>query len=105
MEYQEVSSDELEEIVEGNSDEDFVILDVRTSQEFDQGHIPNAIQVDFYNPHFRDEIARLDKERTYYVVCRSGARSGKTCSMMSEMGFEQVYNLEGGMLRWSGDIE
>lgn len=103
MNYSEVSGDELEEILEGGQDE-FAILDVRTREEFDNGHIPNAIQIDFYRPEFREEIAKLEKDKTYYVVCRSGARSGKTCTIMSEMGFGRVYNLEGGMLQWSGDI-
>lgn len=104
MSYSEISGDELEEIISGGENE-YTILDVRTKKEYDDGHIPNAVQIDFYSPQFKDEIAKLQKDKTYYVVCRSGSRSGKTCGMMVELGFKRVFNLEGGMLRWTGDVE
>jgi rhodanese-related sulfurtransferase len=86
-------------------DDDSVILDVRTEDEYNEGIIPNAINIDFYKGQdFISELEKLDKNKNYFVYCRSGARSGKTCEMMNELGFENAYNLAGGILGWDGDI-
>jgi rhodanese-related sulfurtransferase len=87
------------------ADKNAVILDVRTDAEWDQGIIENAITIDFYKTaEFMAALEALDKNKNYYVYCRSGARSGKTCEMMNGLGIENAFNLEGGMLEWSGDI-
>ena len=87
-------------------DSNAVILDVRTDAEIARGIIPNAIHIDIYKGQlFVDEIEALDKSKNYYVYCRSGNRSGKACAIMLQLGFENAYNLEGGILRWEGDIE
>ena len=87
-------------------DSNAVILDVRTDAEVARGIIPNAIHIDIYKGQlFVDEIEALDKSKNYYVYCRSGNRSGKACAIMLQLGFENAYNLEGGILRWEGDIE
>lgn len=87
-------------------DPNAVILDVRTDAEVARGIIPNAIHIDIYKGQlFVDEIEGLDKSKNYYVYCRSGNRSGKACAIMLQLGFENAYNLEGGILRWQGDIE
>ena len=58
------------------------------------------------DPHdFLASIEKLDKSKSYFVYCRSGARSGQACQLMSQMGFSAVYNLEGGVLAWEGDLE
>ncbi len=83
-------------------DEDhYVILDVRTSDEYKEGHIENAKLIDFYEDNFKDEIAKLDKEKEYLVYCHSGGRSGKCMNMMGEMGFKNVYNMAGGIIDWT----
>ncbi len=87
-------------------DANAVILDVRTDAEVAAGIIPNAIHIDIYKGQlFVDEIEALDKSKNYYVYCRSGNRSGKACAIMLQLGFENAYNLEGGILRWEGDLE
>lgn len=87
-------------------DANAVVLDVRTDAEVARGIIPNAIHIDIYKGQlFVDEIEALDKSKNYYVYCRSGNRSGKACAIMLQLGFENAYNLEGGILRWEGDIE
>lgn len=87
-------------------DPNAVILDVRTDAEVARGIIPNAIHIDIYKGQlFVDEIEGLDKSKNYYVYCRSGNRSGKACAIMLQLGFENAYNLEGGILSWQGDIE
>lgn len=86
-------------------DANAVVLDVRTDAEVAGGIIPNAIHIDIYKGQlFVDEIEALDKSKNYYVYCRSGNRSGKACAIMLQLGFENAYNLEGGILRWEGEI-
>ncbi len=83
---------------EGNTD--FTILDVRTPDERTGGCIKNSLNVDFYNASFADELSKLDKSKTYLVYCRSGRRSGESVKLMEGMGFENVYNLDGGIGAW-----
>lgn len=86
-------------------DKNAVVLDVRTDNEVADGIIPNAIHIDIYKgQEFINELEDLDKEKNYYVYCRSGNRSGQACNIMEQLGFENAYNLEGGMLEWTGDV-
>ena len=78
----------------------FVILDVRTPGEFSEGHLANAINIDFYADTFRQEMNQLERGKTYLIYCRRGVRSDRTLRMMQEMGFRRVYNLLGGTTRW-----
>ena len=83
-----------------------VILDVRTEEEFESGYIAGAINLDIRGgAEFLASIEALDTSKAYFVYCRSGARSGKACQLMGQMGFETVYNLEGGVLAWEDDLE
>ncbi|RZT00181.1 rhodanese-like domain-containing protein [Aquimarina brevivitae] len=82
-----------------------VILDVRTEEEVEDGYIPGMINIDIRKGQdFLDEIEKLDKSKTYFVYCRSGARSGQACALMQQMGFDQTYNLEGGFMNWEGEV-
>ena len=88
-----------------NKDNDAVILDVRTSEEFEEGFIENAINIDIYKGQgFIYELENLDKNKNYYVYCKAGGRSAQACSIMKEMGFQNAFNLIGGMLNWKGKI-
>ena len=83
-----------------------VILDVRTVEEFESGYIKGALNMDIRGgADFIASVEALDKSKSYFVYCRSGARSGQACQLMSQMGFGDVYNLEGGVLAWEGDLE
>lgn len=85
------------------NDTNAVILDVRTAEEVDEGFIPEAIHLDIHKGQdFIDEIKKLDTEKSYYVYCRSGARSGQACSIMNQLGFDNAYNLIGGFSNWKG---
>ena len=87
------------------NDSNAVVLDVRTDDEVADGIIHNAINLDIYKgPEFIDALEDLDKSKSYYVYCRSGNRSGKACQIMEQLGFNKAYNLEGGMLQWTGDV-
>ena len=82
-----------------------VVLDVRTKEEFESGYIPNAINIDIQmGPSFIDEINSLDKNKFYYVYCRSGARSSQAVQLMRELGFNDTFNLLGGILEWEGEV-
>jgi rhodanese-related sulfurtransferase len=89
-------------ILNGNNVE---ILDVRTPDEYEEGHIPNAKNIDIYKGQgFLDEVNELDKSKEYYVYCRSGARSAQACALMQQQGFENTYNLQGGIMEWEGEV-
>jgi rhodanese-related sulfurtransferase len=86
------------------ADENAVILDVRTESEWDEGIIANAIKLDINKGQaFIYGLEELDKNKNYYVYCRSGVRSAKACEMMNELGFKNTYNLMGGILNWEGE--
>lgn len=87
------------------ADENAVILDVRTEDEFNEGFIANAINIDIHRGQdFVNEIEALDKNKNYYVYCRSGMRSAKACEIMNQLGFENAYNLIGGITEWEGEV-
>ncbi|MFV0604973.1 MAG: rhodanese-like domain-containing protein [Niabella sp.] len=80
-----------------------IIVDVRTPQEFEQGHIKNAVNIDWNNAAFGAEAdIQLPKNKTLYVYCRSGGRSAKATAQLRKMGF-RVLELEGGILQWQKD--
>jgi rhodanese-related sulfurtransferase len=74
-----------------------VLIDVRTKEEFDSGHIENAINIDFQDPSFVSEIQKLDKDGQYFVYCRSGNRSAQAVSVMKKQGIKNIFELEGGI--------
>ena len=88
-------------------DKNAVVIDVRTALELEEtGYIPRMIHIDIYEgPEFIAKIEALDKSKNYYVYCRSGQRSGQACALMNSKGFDNVFNLVGGMLEWEGDRE
>lgn len=64
------------------------IIDVRTKEEFDEGHLKGAVNLDFYREDFREELEKLDKSKKYKVYCQSGNRSEKVVAKMKKMGFD-----------------
>lgn len=90
-------------IQENQNNPDFVVIDVRTPQEFADGYIENAINIDFYSATFRDELNKLDKGKTYLIYCRSGGRSGNALNIMEELNFTKVHNMLGGILAWNAE--
>ena len=87
------------------ADENAVILDVRTDDEFNSGKIPGALNIDIYKGQgFIYLIEELDKSKTYYVYCHAGSRSAKACEVMQQLGFEKTFNLLGGISEWNGPI-
>lgn len=78
-----------------------ILLDVRTPGEVQQGHLEGAINIDFYDANFQTDLNRLDKTKPIYIYCRSGRRSGIAMKSMKEMGFSEIYNLNGGIISWT----
>ncbi len=76
------------------------LIDVRTPEEFSQGHIQNAVNYDWNGNQFEQQVAPLDKSKPLYVYCLSGGRSSAAASKLRSDGFKEVYELEGGMMKW-----
>ncbi len=73
-----------------------VIIDVRTQKEYNQGHLADVDhQLNLLNGDFEASLDSLDKEKTYYLYCRTGNRSGQATELMKKNGFENVYNIGG----------
>ena len=82
-----------------------IILDVRTPEEFSEGYITNATNLNIYDANtFMSKIQSFNKENNYYIYCKSGARSAQACEIMGQLGFSNVYNLLGGITNWKGEI-
>jgi len=73
---------------------------VRTPEEFAGGHIADAINIDSYASTFRDELSKLDRNKTYLIYCHSGARSGEALDIMEELDFQEAYSISGGITAW-----
>jgi len=76
---------------------DIIIVDVRTPNEFASGHIQNAVDIDINSRNFKDEMNKLDKNKTYYVYCKSGIRSRSAVGYMTQSGFKNVCDVDGGL--------
>lgn len=79
---------------------DLVVLDVRTPEEYAEGHLDGAVLVDFYDPDFADQLSQLDPAVPYLVYCRSGNRSGQTLTLMQQLGFASAADVDGGIVAW-----
>ena len=84
------------------SDSSVTLVDVRTPGEFMSGHITGATNIDFESGTFEADIQKLDKSKIYAVYCRSGNRSGQATALMVKDGFKAVFNLNGGVIDWTG---
>ena len=82
-----------------------VVLDVRTSKEFEAGHIEDAVSVDFLSEDFAQVLSELDRDTTYILHCKSGSRSTKALEVMKEQGFTSVAHLTAGYDGWKAAQE
>ncbi len=78
-----------------------IILDVRTPEEFTEQHIENAININWNNPRFNELVSKLDKTKNIYVYCLGGGRSKLASEKLHELGFKNIFDLDGGMLKWN----
>jgi len=89
-------------IQEKQNNPDFIIIDIETPEEFAQGHIENAININYGSENFRDELDKLDKDKIYliYYSCACGGIDKKALDLMKELGFKEVYKISGGLDNW-----
>lgn len=76
------------------------LIDVRTSREYSAGHIQGAKNIDFYSGDFSNKFNKLDKNKPVYIYCRTGARSRHASGKLVDLGFQEIYDLKGGIVRW-----
>ena len=95
------SVDEAYTLIQNNkSNPDFVIFDVRTPSEYASGHIENAVNLDYYDDAFEETLDTYDRNKTYLIYCRTGNRSAAAMKIMKNLGFTNVYNMQGGINVW-----
>ncbi len=83
--------------------EDVQLVDVRTAEEFDAGHLKGAVNICVTCDGFATKMSKIDKSKPVYVYCRSGHRSGNATKMLSKMGFQEVHDMDGGILAWQAN--
>jgi rhodanese-related sulfurtransferase len=88
--------------LENQANPDFVVLDVRTAQEFGQQRLRGAVNIDFYAKDFKEQVGALERSKTYLVYCRSGQRSRQAAQVMADLGFTKAYSMKGGISEWMG---
>ncbi|MCB0471713.1 MAG: rhodanese-like domain-containing protein [Flavobacteriaceae bacterium] len=76
------------------------IIDIRTPREFQQNHIEGAININYYDSDFLDKISKFDKAKPIFIYCLSGSRSSSASRKMARSGFENINDLEGGVISW-----
>jgi rhodanese-related sulfurtransferase len=102
--FQQLNAARMENFISEQQIQDYEIIDVRTPEEFNSGHLKMAKNINLFDPYFDEKVGGLDKHKTYFVICRSGNRSNNACQRMSKMGFENLYNISGGMMVWPGEV-
>jgi rhodanese-related sulfurtransferase len=94
--------DALELIKLHENDPNFIILDIRPHDEFEEEHVAGAKNLDYDGHEFQKKVNRLDKEKDYVIYCRSGVRGGYFLEKMKDSGFIEAYNILGGFEGWKG---
>lgn len=80
--------------------ESYLLLDVRTTDEWNKGHLKDAVHIDWYGKEFKEKVAALDKSKPILVYCAAGGRSSSAQEAMIKLGFKNVVNLDGGYEEW-----
>ncbi len=79
------------------------LIDVRTPEEYAGDRMENALNIDWNGSEFENKTATLDKSKPVFLYCRSGGRSAKAAAKLHDMGFTEIYNMEGGMMKWDAE--
>ena len=93
-------NDVLNLIRDNSSNENFITLDVRTYDEFINGHIPKAINIDYYSGDFEKNLLKLPRDKIYLIYCKKGIRSRSAAEIMGNNGFQFIFNFSGGIDEW-----
>ncbi|MBT4485153.1 MAG: rhodanese-like domain-containing protein [Candidatus Latescibacteria bacterium] len=102
--YEDITAQEAFSLIQDNKEnKNFVILDVRTPEEYASGHLENAVNINFNSPSFQESLSTLDKNNSYLIYCRTGMRSSNAFEMMKSLGFNMVSNMSGGIIEWENN--
>lgn len=103
--YNSITPQETKKLI--TKENDLVIIDVRTEKEFlYEGRLDGAILIDFEKPRiFKREIKKLDRKKTYLIYCAVGHISKEACIEMADLGFENIYEMKGGLKSWQQDLD
>lgn len=101
-EVQVISPQEVRDAV--YDDNSHQLIDVRTVDEFKEGHLKNAQNICVTDGDFEENVAKLDKDQPVYLYCRSGKRSAKAAEILKDLGFKEIYDMDGGILNWKSEI-
>jgi len=96
---EDLSSEQAYDLIKQKNTE-YILLDVRTPREYNEGHIPGAVNIDFFSSNFNILLNNLDKTKKYIVYCKSGYRSGKAVREMENRGFKEIHNMVDGFDGW-----
>ena len=96
-EIKEVTTEEMQAILKMD---EVQLVDVRTPEEFSEGYIKNAQNIDFNSPTFDQDILKLNKDKPVILYCHSGGRSAKCAQKLKDAGFKKIYDLKGGISKW-----
>jgi rhodanese-related sulfurtransferase len=99
-----LSPKDAHELIQKNKgNPNFVIIDIRTPEEFESGHIQDAANMNYHSDAFVDDLNKLDKDKTYLVYCRTGRRSSDAVSIMARQGFKDIYRIDGDIVKWKAE--
>ena len=93
-----ISADDFNKMIKNNKSA--IIIDVRTPEEFNQGHLRNSLNVNWFDENFDENLKIFNKDLPVFVYCLSGGRSSKANEKIQSLGFKNVYELDGGILEW-----
>lgn len=77
-----------------------ILIDVRTPEEYAEGHLPNAINIDVEDDSFAEQMDEIKKSKNVYLYCKTGKRSARAVVIADTLGFKNIYNLDGGFIGW-----
>ena len=100
--FAEVKNEDVAKVEELIKTGKYTIIDVRTKEEFDAGHIKGALNFDYYSDDFEEQVEEQlkDKNKPYIVYCRSGMRSLYSADILKDIGYTDITNMKGGFLAW-----
>lgn len=96
--YSELNYQEFDNQIK--QDSNFIIVDVRTSKEYRNGHMKNSINVSYFGSTFTDSIKTLLRDKTVYMYCQTQHRSPLASRKMKKLGFHKIIDLKGGFMKW-----
>lgn len=90
----------VEEVLNIVQMEEAQLIDVRTPEEYEEGHLANALNIDFFSDNFLQDMEKLDKSKPVMIYCKSGNRSNKSLNKLKDSGFTKIYDVDGGITEW-----